>query len=97
MEYIYAALLVHKAGHKITEENITKVLHAAGTKHEEARVRALVAALDGMNIEEAIRNAAVAPVAAAAPVHAAPAAKKEEKKEEKADESAAEGLGSLFG
>ncbi len=97
MEYIYAALLVHKAGHKITEEHITKVLTAAGSKHDETRVRALVAALDGMDIEEAIRNAAVAP-AAAAPAAAAPAAaKKEEKKEEKADESAAEGLGSLFG
>jgi large subunit ribosomal protein L12 len=98
MEYIYAALLVHKAGNPINEENVTKVLQAAGAKADEARVRALVAALDGMDIEDAIRNAAAAPVAAAgaAPAAAAPAAK-EEKKEEVNDEAAAEGLGSLFG
>ncbi len=97
MEYIYAALLIHKAGHKINEENVNKVLTAAGVKHDEARVRALVAALDGMNIEDAIRNAAAAPAAGAAPAAAPAAAKKEEKKEEKNEESAAEGLGSLFG
>ena len=84
MEYIYAALLVHKAGNKISEENVTKVLSAAGAKADEARVRALVAALDGLNIEDAIKNAAAAPAAAAgAAPAAAPVAAKEEKKEEK--------------
>jgi large subunit ribosomal protein L12 len=99
MEYIYAALLIHKAGNTIDETNVTKVLTAAGVKVDEARVRALVAALDGMNIEEAIRNAAAAPAASTTPAGgAAPAAaKKEEKKEEKNEEAAAEGLGSLFG
>ncbi len=98
MEYIYAALLINKAGGKVDESTVTKVLSAAGVKADDGRVRALVAALDGVNIEEAIRNAAVAPAAGAAPAGgAAPAAKKEEKKEEKNEEAAAEGLGSLFG
>jgi large subunit ribosomal protein L12 len=98
MEYIYATLLIHKAGGQITEDNVKKVLEAAGIQADEARLRALSAALDGVNIEEAIRNAAAAPVAAAAPSGAAAAAPaKEEKKEEKNEEAAAEGLGSLFG
>jgi large subunit ribosomal protein L12 len=101
MEYIYAAMLLHKAGQKIDEASVKKVLTAAGVKADDARIKALVAALEGVNIEEAIKTASV-PVAAAAPA-AAPAAgkeaKKEEKKEEeKVDESqAAAGLGALFG
>lgn len=95
MDYIYAALLINKAGGTINETTLTKVLAAAGTKADEARVRALVAALDGVDIQAAIKNAAVMP-AAAAPVAAAPK-KEEAKKEEKNEESAAEGLGSLFG
>ena len=100
MEYIYAAMLIHKAGGKISEDSVKKVLQAAGTKVDDARVKALVAALEGVNIDEAIKKAAVAPVAVAA---AAPAAgeKKEEKKkaeeEKKSEEQAAAGLGSLFG
>jgi large subunit ribosomal protein L12 len=97
MEYIYAALLLNKAGQEVTESNVKKVLHAAGVEADEARLRALTAALDGVNIDEAIRNAAAAPAAGAAPAAAPAAAKAEEKKEEKNEEAAAEGLGSLFG
>lgn len=99
MEYVYAAMLIHKAGGKVTEDAVKKVLTAAGVKADDARVKALVAALDGVNIDEAIEKAAVAPVAVAAPA-GAPAAehKKEEKKEEKkSEEQAAAGLGALFG
>lgn len=97
MEYIYAALLLHKAGQKIDAGNVTSVLTAAKVKVDEARVKALVAALEGVNIEEALKSAAT--VAVAAPAGGAPAgAKKEEKKEEKKNEAeAAAGLGSLFG
>ena len=87
MEYIYAALLLHKAGKEIKEDTVKKVLEAAGVKVDDSRVRALVAALEGVDVDEAIANAA--------PVAAAPAA--EEKKEEKKPEQAAAGLGSLFG
>lgn len=99
MEYIYAALLLHKAGKDVNEAHVKKVLEAAGVHADDGRVKALLAALDGVNIDEAIKSAA--PVAvAAAPVAAAPAAAhghKAEKKEEKKEEDAAAGLGSLFG
>ncbi len=101
MEYIYAALVLHKAGKEVTESSLKAVLEAAGVKADDGRVKALVAALDGVNIEEAIKNAA--PVAAAAPAAAAPAAagapakEKKEKQEEKKPEEAAAGLGALFG
>jgi len=106
MEYVYAALLLHKAGKEINEENLTQVLTAAGINVDTVRVKALVASLAEVDIEEAIKSAPTmmatpaAPSATAAP---APEAKpKEEKKkkeeEEKAKEEAAlEGLGALFG
>jgi large subunit ribosomal protein L12 len=102
MEYIYAALLLHKAGKKVDENGVKAVLTAAGVKVDESRVKALVAALDGVNIEEAISKAAIAPVAvAAAPAaHAAAAPAKEEHKEEhkkEDEESGMAGLGALFG
>ncbi|MFZ3058356.1 MAG: 50S ribosomal protein P1 [Candidatus Methanoperedens sp.] len=104
MEYVYAALLLHSAGKKITEEGITAVVKAAGADVDAVRAKALVSALEGVNIEEAISKAAFAAPAAAAPAAAAPAAaaeaekpKKDEKAKEKAEESGMEGLGALFG
>jgi large subunit ribosomal protein L12 len=103
MEYIYSAMLLHKAGKPIDENSIKKVLEAAGVKPDDARVKALVAALDGVNIDETIKSAAVAAPAAAAAPQAAEApkaeAKKEDKKKEekKSEEEAAAGLGALFG
>ncbi len=101
MEYIYAALLLHSAKKEINEDNLKKVLEGAGIQPDDARVKALVAALDGVNIEEAISKAAMPVAAPAAPAQsAAPAAeKKEEKKEDesKKAEEAAAGLGALFG
>ena len=79
MEYVYSAMLLHSAGQPVTEENVKKVLTAAGVKTDAARVKALVASLEGVNIDEAIKAAAV-PVAAPAAA-AAPAEKKEKKKE----------------
>lgn len=97
-EYVYAALLIHKAGQKIEEATVKKVLEAAGVKADDARIKALIASLEGINIDEAIEKAAQAPAAVAAPAQAAPAEKKEEKKEDKkSEEQAAAGLGSLFG
>ncbi|HDD60146.1 MAG: 50S ribosomal protein P1 [Thermoplasmata archaeon] len=104
MEYIYSALLLHSAGKEITEEAVEKVLKAAGLKPDPARVKALVASLADVNIEEAIKSAAFAPQAAqpagAAPA-AAPAEKKEEEKKEEeeapSEEEALSGLGALFG
>ncbi len=100
MEYVYAAVLLHKAGKEINEASIKKVLEAVDIKVDDAKVKSLVAALDGVNIEEAIKTAAAAPVAAAAPAVSADAPEaKAEKKEEKKEEAsnAAAGLGALFG
>jgi large subunit ribosomal protein L12 len=97
MEYVYAALLLHSAGDKVTEDSVKKVLTAAGVKVEEPRVKALVAALSEIKIEDALKAAQTMQVAAA-PAAAAPAAgKKEDKKEEKKSEEALAGLGALFG
>ncbi len=94
MEYIYAALLLHKLGKEINEENLKNVVKAAGAEIDEAKIKTLIASLKGLNIDAELANAAVA---VAAPAQGQPAAeKKEEKKEEKAEE-AAEGLSSLFG
>jgi len=104
IEYIYAGLLLHNAKQPINEDNLKKVLTASGVKVDAARVKALVAALSEVNIDEVIKVAAV-PVAAAPAATTAPAAPaaeakkeaKEEKKAEASEEETAEGLGSLFG
>jgi large subunit ribosomal protein L12 len=107
MENIYAAMLLHKAGKEINEETVTSVLTAAGLTVDPVQVKALVASLSEVDIDEAIKAAptmmAAAPVAAGAPeeqkpVAAAPEDKKKKAEEEKAKEEAAlEGLGALFG
>jgi len=104
MENIYAAMLLHKAGKEITEDSVTKVLSAAGITVDVVQVKALVASLSEVNIDEAIKAApammAAAPVAAPAETKsaAAPEDKKKKAEEEKAKEDAAlEGLGALFG
>ncbi len=107
MEYIYAAMLLHKAGKEINEQNLTQVLTAAGISADAVRVKALIASLAEVKIDEAIKSA---PTMMAAPV-AAPAAvapqaeakpkeddkKKKEEEDKKKEEAALEGLGALFG
>ncbi|MBU0530248.1 MAG: 50S ribosomal protein P1 [Candidatus Aenigmatarchaeota archaeon] len=101
MELIYASLLLHDAGKEITEENVKKVITAAGGKADAAMIKALVSNLKEVNIEEAIKNAAFMSAPAAPASGGAPAEKKEEEKEEKSEEQkseeAAAGLSSLFG
>jgi len=102
MEYVYAALMLHKLKKDITEENVTSIVKASGTEVNEAKVKSLVASLADVNIEDAIKAAPVA--VAAAPAAAAPAEGGEGKKEKqeeaasgKSEEKAMEGLSSLFG
>jgi large subunit ribosomal protein L12 len=107
MENVYAAMLLHKAGKEINEESITAVLTAAGVTVEPVQVKALIASLSEVNIDEAIKAASTmmsaAPVAAAAPAEQKPAAAPPEDKKKKAEEdkqkeeAALEGLGALFG
>jgi len=108
MEYVYAALILNETGEEINEDNITGVLEAAGVDVEESRVKALVAALEDVYIEDAIETAAAAPAAGAAAGSAdaaeADEADEEEDEEEAAEEAAddddedgGERLGELFG
>jgi large subunit ribosomal protein L12 len=107
MENIYAAMLLHKAGKEINESTVTAVLSAAGVTVDPVQVKALVASLSEVNIDEAIKAAptmmTAAPVAPAGAAESKPAAappedKKKKAEEEKAKEDAAlEGLGALFG
>ena len=102
MEYVYAAMLLHKAGKEISEDNISNVLKAAGIAADSVRVKAIVASLNEVDIEEAIKSA---PTMMAAPATAQATAeeekpKKEEKKpedEKEKEDAALEGLGALFG
>jgi len=108
MEYVYAALVLHATGKEVTEENVTNVLSAAGATVNEARAKALIAALEGINIDDAISKTAFTGV----PAVAAPAAsaqkeeteeakveeeKEKEKEKEEEEETGMEGLGALFG
>ena len=101
MEYIYAAMLLHKAGKKVEEAHLKKVLEAAGITVNEAKVKALVSALNGVDIDKAISEASLPTAVSAQSAVAStakPTEKKEEKKEEKkSEEEAAAGLGALFG
>ena len=97
MEYIYAALLLHDSGKEVTEDGMTAVMKAAGVEAEIGRVKALISALNDVDIDEAMAQAqpAYAPAAPAMPAQAAPAAasapeageaEKKEKKEKTAEE-----------
>ena len=103
MEYVYAALMLHKLKKDITEENLTAVVKASGGEVNEAQVKSLVASLSDVNIEEAIKAApvAVAAAPAAAPAEGGEGKKEDKKKDEaasaKSEEQAMEGLSSLFG
>ena len=112
MEYVYAALILNETGEEINEDNVTGVLEAAGVDVEESRVKALVAALEDVDIEDAIETAAAAPAAGAAAGGAAAAdddgddadadddeeeAAEEEDDEDEDEGDGGEGLGELFG
>ena len=100
MEYIYAALILHNAGKNVTEEAVGAILTAAGIEADENRVKSLIAALEGVDIEEAISRAAAAPAAAApaaAAAEAAPVEEEAEEEEEPDEEGGMAGLGALFG
>jgi len=96
-------MILHAAGKEISDEAIGKILTAAGVEVDEARVKALIAALEHVDIEDAISKAAAVAAPAAAPAAAAAAgsteaaAEEEEQEEEASEEEALEGLGALFG
>jgi len=102
MEYVYAAMILHSAEKDIDVKAVGAVLKAAGVKADNARVKALVASLASVDIDEAMSQAIAAPAAsapaAAGDAGSADAPAEEAEAEEEEDEGAAfEGLGSLFG
>ncbi|WP_436902874.1 50S ribosomal protein P1 [Halovenus halobia] len=85
MEYVYAALILNESGEEINEENLTSVLESAGVDVEQSRVKALVAALEDVDIEEAVEEATAVPAAGGAG-GAAPADTGGDDAEDEADE-----------
>ncbi len=97
MEYVYTALLLHSAKQPINADNVKKTLSAVGLQADDGKVKSLVASLEGVNIEEAIKQAAVVAAPAAGGAEAKKEEKKDEVSEEKKEEEAAAGLAALFG
>ncbi|PSQ33997.1 50S ribosomal protein P1 [Halobacteriales archaeon SW_10_66_29] len=113
MEYVYAALILNESDAEINEKNLTNVLDAAGVDVEESRVKALVAALEDVDIDEAVADAAAVPAAtgggggAATPAtddaedeadeDEAEAAEDDDEDDDEDEGDAGEGLGELFG
>lgn len=101
MNLVYAALLLHSADKKINEKNVKKVAKAADKKVDESQVKALIAALEGVDIEEVIEKASL-PTAAPAPTPEKKEGEEEEKEEEseeaedEGEEEAASGMSDLF-
>jgi len=90
MEYVYAALILNETGEEINEDNLTDVLEAAGADVEESRVKALVAALEDVDIEEAVEGAAAVPAGGAGGAAAGGAAGGSDADEAEADEGGEE-------
>ncbi len=96
MEYIYAALLLHKLGKEVSEHNLKSVVAASGEHADETKIKSLVASLKGVDIAKELENASLVSAATSAH-HGAAVEKKEEKPKEEKREAAAEGLSALFG
>jgi large subunit ribosomal protein L12 len=101
LEYLHAALVLYSTGKDVSEKGIEAIIKAAGGKPDESKVKALVATLSSINIEEAIKGATLMTTAmpgatgAAEPSKAEKKAEPEEEKEEEAGDDL--GLSSLFG
>ena len=100
MKYIYAALLLHSSGTPIDEESIKKVLQASNTDIDEARVKALIASLSEIDIDEAMKASpgiVSTQVVTVPEVPVEEEKKKKKEEEEKKEDEAVAGLGALFG
>jgi len=104
MEYVYAALLLHKVGQKIDEDSIKNVIKAAGVEPDEVKIKALVSALAEVNIDEALKSTPLVAAPSTQPAETRPAEakpkeeeKEKEEEEKKGEEEALAGLSALFG
>jgi len=57
MEYVYATLLLNETGEEINEDNLTATLETAGASVVRSRVKALVAALEDVDVDGLAREA----------------------------------------
>ncbi len=97
MENVYAALLLHKAGKEVNEDNLKSVVSAAGMQVDDSQIKSLVASLKGVDIDKELESASLAVAAPAASAEASGEEAKAEPKKEEKHEAAAEGLSALFG
>lgn len=97
MEYIYAALLLHKLEKEVSEENVKKVVAATGADVDDSKIKSLISSLKDVDIENELANASLVSSAPVSGGEAPKEEKKEEKKKEEPKAAAAEGLGALFG
>ena len=97
MEYIYAALLLHKLGKEVNEDNVKKVVAAAGAEANESKAKSLIASLKGVDIGKELESASLVASAGTSGASKEAGEKKEEKPKEEKKEAAAEGLSALFG
>ncbi|MEK6842834.1 MAG: 50S ribosomal protein L12 [Nanoarchaeota archaeon] len=97
MEYVYAALLLHKLGKEVNENHLKSIVAAAGGHVDEGKIKSLVASLKGIDIAKELESASLVSAAPAGHTHPGAHEKKEEKPKEEKKEAAAEGLSALFG
>jgi len=89
MQYIYASMVLHSAGADITEDSVRKVMEAAGIEPDDYQLKALVDALDGLDIDDYTKLPE--------PTQAEVVEPEEEKQEEDSDEEdEPSGLTQLF-
>ena len=65
MEYVYAALLLHKLGKEVNEENLKSTVAATGVEVDESKVKSLVASLKGVDIDKELESASLVSAAPA--------------------------------
>ncbi len=95
---MYAAMLLHSAGKEISENSVGNILSAAGLEPDTVRIKALVAALAEVDIEEAIKSPVFTASATAAPepIEEEEPQEEEAEAEEEEEEEDLQGLGALF-
>jgi len=97
MEYVYAALLLHKLGQPVDEEHMNKILQASGAQVDESKMKSLVVSLKDVDIDKELENAVVASASVTSEASAESEEAKAEEPAEEKKEAAAEGLSALFG
>lgn len=54
MNYAYATLMLSESDEEINEQNLTAVLEASGTAFEASRVKAIVAAMEDIDVDDVV-------------------------------------------